>query len=44
MASEISIDDKGLVPAIAQDAFTGRVLMIAYMNDEAIEKTIKYYK
>tara|TARA_Y100000588_G_C14275976_1_gene934371 strand:- start:1180 stop:1800 length:621 start_codon:yes stop_codon:yes gene_type:complete len=41
VASEISIDDKGLVPAIAQDAFTGRVLMIAYMNDEAIEKTVQ---
>jgi phosphoribosyl-ATP pyrophosphohydrolase/phosphoribosyl-AMP cyclohydrolase len=41
VASEISIDDKGLVPAIAQDAFTGRVLMIAYMNDEAMEKTVQ---
>ena len=41
MASEILIDDKGVIPAIAQDAFTGRVLMIAYMNDEAIEKTVQ---
>jgi phosphoribosyl-AMP cyclohydrolase len=31
----------GLVPAIAQDAETGEVLMLAYMNPEAWEKTLK---
>ena len=41
MANELTIDDKGLIQAIAQDAFTGRVLMVAYMNDEAIEKTVQ---
>ena len=30
----------GLVPAIAQDATTGKVLMLAYMNEEAWEKTL----
>ncbi|MGL4208325.1 MAG: phosphoribosyl-AMP cyclohydrolase [Candidatus Adiutrix sp.] len=30
----------GLVPAVAQDAFTGEILMLAYMNKEAFEKTI----
>ncbi len=30
----------GLVPAIAQDAATGRVLMLAYMNEEAWELTV----
>lgn len=30
---------KGLVPAIVQDAATGRVLMLGYMNDEALQKT-----
>ena len=30
--SKIKFDDRGLVPAIAQDASTGRVLMLAYMN------------
>jgi phosphoribosyl-AMP cyclohydrolase len=31
---------KGLVPAIAQDAETGRVLMVAYMDAEAWERTV----
>ncbi len=30
-----------LVPAIAQDAKTGEVLMLAYMNQEALDKTVK---
>ncbi len=35
----IKLDDKGLVPAIVQDADTGRVLTLAYMNEESLEKT-----
>jgi phosphoribosyl-AMP cyclohydrolase len=31
----------GLVPTIAQDAETGEVLMLAYMNRESFEKTLK---
>jgi phosphoribosyl-AMP cyclohydrolase len=31
----------GLVPAIAQDVRTGKVLMMAYMNEEALETTLK---
>ena len=31
----------GLVPAIAQDAATGQVLMLAYMNREAYEETLR---
>ena len=31
----------GLVPAIAQDQDTGEVLMLAYMNEEAFEKTVE---
>jgi len=31
----------GLVPAIAQDAKTGRILMMAWMNREALELTAK---
>lgn len=38
--NEIKFDDKGLVPAIAQDFRTNEVLMMAYMNREAVEKTI----
>ncbi len=30
---------KGLVPAVVQDAGTGRVLMLAYMDAESWEKT-----
>ena len=30
---------KGLVPAVVQDAETGQVLMLAYMDHEAWEKT-----
>ena len=31
----------GLVPAIAQDAVTGQVLMMAWMNREAYEETLR---
>lgn len=32
---------KGLVPAIVQDAFSGKVLMLAYIDPEAWEKTVR---
>ena len=32
-------DEDGLVPAIAQDHKTGRILMMAWMNREALELT-----
>jgi phosphoribosyl-AMP cyclohydrolase len=32
-------DDKGLIPAIVTDAKDGAVLMLAYMNDEALRLT-----
>lgn len=38
---ELKFDEKGLIPAIAVDASTGEVLMMAYMNRESIEKTIE---
>lgn len=37
----IKFDKNGLVPAIAQDVESGAVLMMAYMNREALEKTLK---
>ncbi len=40
IAEDIRFDDQGLVPAIVQDAATREVLMMAYMNQEALEKTI----
>ncbi len=36
---QISWDDKGLVPVIAQERSTGDVLMFAWMNREALQKT-----
>lgn len=39
--SEIKWDNDGLIPAIAQDYKTGRVLMMAWMNQEALTLTIK---
>jgi phosphoribosyl-ATP pyrophosphohydrolase/phosphoribosyl-AMP cyclohydrolase len=37
---DLKWDGQGLIPAIVQDAATGEVLMLAYMNREAIEKSI----
>jgi phosphoribosyl-AMP cyclohydrolase len=39
--AEIRWSDDGLVPAIAQDAATGRVLMFAYMNRGAFQATVE---
>jgi phosphoribosyl-AMP cyclohydrolase len=36
---EIAWNGDGLVPAIAQDAESGEVLMMAWMNREALERT-----
>lgn len=33
-------DDQGLLPAIAQDAVSGKVLMFAYMNRESLQETV----
>ncbi len=40
MAKNIKFDEKGLVPAIVQDADSGEVLMLAYMNEEALRRTL----
>jgi phosphoribosyl-AMP cyclohydrolase len=36
---EVRFDANGLVTAVAQDADSGRVLMVAYMNRDALEET-----
>ena len=36
----IKYDEKGLIPAIVQDADTSEVLMMGYMNEEALKKTL----
>jgi len=39
--SQIAFNAEGLVPAIAQQHDTGEVLMLAWMNREAIEETLR---
>lgn len=34
-------NDQGLIPAIAQDAASGEVLMLAWMNAEALSETLR---
>jgi len=36
---QVTYDDRGLVPAVLQDAETGQVLMVAWMNQEALRRT-----
>ena len=36
--SEFKFDDKGLIPVVVQDHITGEVLMVAWANEEAVEK------
>lgn len=40
-APEIALDADGLVPCVAQDAVTGEILMLAWMNREAIDRTVE---
>jgi phosphoribosyl-AMP cyclohydrolase/phosphoribosyl-ATP pyrophosphohydrolase/phosphoribosyl-AMP cyclohydrolase len=39
--SAIQFDERGLVPAIAQDHATGKVLMLAWMNAETLRETVE---
>jgi len=39
--AEVHFDDAGLVPAIVQEAGTGRVLMLAWMNDESLRRSLE---
>ncbi len=41
MEPGLKYDDNGLIPAIVQDAETGEVLMMAYMNETALRKTVE---
>ncbi len=38
--SSLKFDDKGLIPAVVQDSRTRQILMVAYMNAEAVQKTV----
>jgi phosphoribosyl-AMP cyclohydrolase len=39
-AASLTYNDAGLIPAIAQDAATGEVLMMAWMNADAVAQTL----
>ena len=39
--TSLKFDEKGLIPAIAQDAASGEVLMMAWMNAEAVARTLE---
>lgn len=41
---DIKYDDKGLIAAIIQDRDSGQVLMLGYMNEEAIKITLREEK
>ena len=38
---DLKFDDKGLIPCIVQDADNDKVLMLAYMNEESVDITMK---
>lgn len=40
MIESVAFDEAGLVPVIAQDVASGQVLMVAWMNREALQETV----
>jgi len=40
LINNLQFDEKGLIPAIVQDVNTGDVLMLGYMNEEALRHTL----
>ena len=40
-AAGLKFDDRGLLPAIVQDASSGAVLMLAWVNQEALARTLE---
>ena len=41
MPQAINFDDRGLVPCVMQDWRSGEVLTLAYMNEEALQRTLE---
>ena len=37
---KLKYDDNGLIPAVVQDVKDGQVLMVAYMNQESLRRTL----
>ena len=40
MFDELKFDERGLIPTIIQDVENNEVLMLAYMNEESLQKTL----
>ena len=40
LTGDLKFNEKGLIPTIVQDADTGEVLMLAYMNEESLRLTL----
>lgn len=40
LLGQVAFDDRGLVPAVVQDADGGEVLTVAYMNDVSLRRTL----
>ncbi len=40
-AGDLKYDERGLIPAVAQDAATGEVLMLAWMSAESLRRTLE---
>ncbi len=38
---KLKFDERGLIPTIVQDFKTGEVLMLAYMNEESLKRTLE---
>jgi phosphoribosyl-AMP cyclohydrolase/phosphoribosyl-ATP pyrophosphohydrolase/phosphoribosyl-AMP cyclohydrolase len=39
--ADVRYDDRGLVPAVVQQHDTGEVLMVAWMNEESLRRTLR---
>src|SRR5258708_2186956 len=44
LLKQLKFDEKGLIPTVVQDAKDGTVLMVAYMNKESVQRTLKLKK
>jgi phosphoribosyl-AMP cyclohydrolase len=42
MIPDLKYDERGLIPAVVQQHDTGEVLMVAWMNDESLRKTLEH--
>ena len=40
LTGDLDFNEKGLIPAVVQDDDTGEVLMLAYMNEESLRRTM----